>query len=88
MRTLFSLPFVFALTSAAHAQDPPYREELKRPDLTRTNMEEIVSVSEIKPGESTTLHFHHDEEPYYFLEGGTIDTPDGEQVPIPTGQPP
>ena len=85
MRMFFSLLFVLALTCASNAQDSPYRKELKRADLTGTNMEVIVSISEIKPGEASTLHFHHGEEPYYFLEGGTIETPDGKQVPIPTG---
>jgi hypothetical protein len=62
MRMLFSFFFVLALTSAANAQDSPYRKELKRADLTGTNMEVIVSVSEIKPGESSMLHFHHGED--------------------------
>jgi mannose-6-phosphate isomerase-like protein (cupin superfamily) len=48
-------------------------------------MEVIVSVSEVKPGETLTMHIHHGEEPYYFLEGGTIETPNGKQVFIPTG---
>jgi len=48
-------------------------------------MEVIVSINEVKPGEALTLHIHHGEEPYYFLEGGTIETPDGKQVTIPSG---
>ena len=39
MRTFLSLLFALALTSAANAQDSPYRKELKRADLTGTNME-------------------------------------------------
>lgn len=53
--------------------------------LTGTNMEIVTSISEIKSGETSTLHFHHGDESYYFLEGGTIELPDGKQVPIPTG---
>ena len=85
MRMFLSLFIALALTSAANAQDSPYRKELKRADLTGTNMEVIVSISEVKPGEAATLHFHHGEEPYFFLEGGTIETPDGKQVTVPNG---
>ena len=85
MKWLLSLLFVCALCSAAHSQDSPYRKELKRSDLTGTNMEVIVSLQEMKPGDVGTLHFHHGEESVYFIEGGTIETPDGKQVPIPTG---
>jgi mannose-6-phosphate isomerase-like protein (cupin superfamily) len=41
--------------------------------------------NEIKPGEVSALHIHHGEESYYFIEGGMIETPDGKQVPVPTG---
>lgn len=71
--------------ATASAQDSPFRKELKRGDLTGTNMEIITSMSEIRPGETTTLHIHHGEESYYFLEGGTIELADGKQVSIPTG---
>jgi uncharacterized cupin superfamily protein len=77
---LASLP----LTSAS-AQDSPFRKELKRADLTGTNMEVITSISEVKPGDTSMLHFHNGEESYYFLEGGTIELPDGKQMAIPTG---
>lgn len=73
------------LVTTASAQDSPFRKELKRGDLTGTNMEIITSISEIRPGETATLHIHHGDESYYFLEGGTIELPDGKQVPIPTG---
>jgi hypothetical protein len=73
------------LATAANAQDSPFRKELKRGDLTGTNMEVITSISEIKPGEVATLHIHHGEESYYFIEGGTIQLPDGKQLPVPTG---
>jgi mannose-6-phosphate isomerase-like protein (cupin superfamily) len=85
MRIFFGLLLAMVLASAANAQDSPFRKELKRADLTGTNMEVITSISEIKPGESSTLHVHHGEESYYFLEGGTIETPDGKQVPVPGG---
>jgi quercetin dioxygenase-like cupin family protein len=48
-------------------------------------MEVITSISEIKPGEATALHIHHGEESFYVIEGGTIELPDGKQVPLPAG---
>ena len=85
MKVFLGVLMALVLTSAACAQDSPFRKELKRADLTGTNMEVITSISEIKPGKSSTLHIHHGEESYYFLEGGTIETPDGKQVSVPTG---
>lgn len=85
MKFLLGILFATLLTFAANAQDSPFRKELKRGDLTGTNMEIITSISEIKPGETSTLHIHHGDESYYFLEGGTIELPDGKQLLIPTG---
>jgi len=85
MRLLLGMLFTSLLSISAHAQDSPFRKELKRADLTGTNMEVIVSINEVKPGEVLSLHIHHGEEPFYFLEGGTIETPDGKQVTIPNG---
>ena len=42
-------------------------------------------VNEIKPGEVSPLHVHHGEESFYVIEGGTVELPDGKQVPFPTG---
>jgi mannose-6-phosphate isomerase-like protein (cupin superfamily) len=85
MRILLGMLLASVLSVPAHAQDSPFRKELKRADLIGTSMEVIVSINEVKPGEALTLHIHHGEEPYYFLEGGTIETPDGKQVTIPNG---
>jgi mannose-6-phosphate isomerase-like protein (cupin superfamily) len=85
MRVIIGIVLASMLATAASAQDSPFRKELKRGDLTGTNMEVIMSISEVKPGEVATLHIHHGEEPYYFLEGGTIELPDGKQVTVPTG---
>jgi cupin domain len=38
-----------------------------------------------KPGDASMLHIHHGEEAFYVLEGGTIELPDGKQVPFNTG---
>lgn len=85
MRLLLGILFASLLSLSANAQDSPFRKELKRADLTGTNMELITSISEIKPGDTSTLHIHHGEETFYVLEGGTIELPDGKQVPFPTG---
>lgn len=74
-----------ALAGSAQAQTY-LRQELSRADLTGTDMEVITSISEIKPGETIARHIHHGEEAGYVLEGGTIETPDGKQVPFPAGR--
>jgi len=73
------------LVGAAQAQDAGGRKELKRADLTGTNMEVIVSVSETRPGEALARHFHHGEEALYVLEGATVELPDGKQITLATG---
>jgi uncharacterized cupin superfamily protein len=85
MRLLIGLLFVFFLSVSANAQDSPFRKELKRADLSGTNMEVVTSISEIKPGETSTLHIHHGEESFYVLEGSTLEAPDGKQALLPTG---
>jgi uncharacterized cupin superfamily protein len=74
-----------ALFCSAHAQDSAARKELKRGDLTGANMEIVISISEIKPGEALARHIHHGEEAVYILEGATAELPDGKQIPFPTG---
>src|SRR5260370_10379603 len=85
MRILLGMLFALVLSISSHAQDSAYRKELKRADLTGTNMEVITSINEIKPGEASALHVHHGEESFYVVEGGTIELKDGKQVPFPTG---
>ena len=85
MKVLLAIVFASMLAFAANAQDSPYRKEIKRADLTGTNMEVITSIVELNPGESSTLHIHHGEESFYVLDGGTIERADGKQVPFPTG---
>ena len=74
-----------ALICVAQAQDSAGRKELKRGDLTGTNMEIVVSISETKPGETLARHVHHGEEAFYVLEGASAELPDGKQISIPTG---
>lgn len=75
-----------ALAGGVQAQTYPARQELSRADLTGTDMEIVTSTSEIKPGETLPRHIHHGEEAAYVLEGGTIETPDGKQLPFPAGR--
>ena len=84
MKVVLGVLFASLLSLSANAQDSPFRKELKRANLTGTNMEVITSIVEIKPGDASTLHIHHGEESFYVLEGGTIELPDGKQVAFPT----
>ncbi len=74
-----------AFASLSLAQDSPNRKEIKRADLTGTNMEVILSTAEYKPGETIARHIHHGEEAFYVLEGATVETPDGKQIQLATG---
>jgi len=85
-RWIAGVALVAVLISGAQAQTYPTRQELNRADLSGTDMEIIISTSEIKPGETLPRHIHHGEEAAYVLEGGTIETPDGKQAPFPTGR--
>ncbi|MCK1420710.1 cupin domain-containing protein [Bradyrhizobium sp. 180] len=73
----------FVLTFAAQAQTN--RQELKRADLTGTNMEVIVSVVDVPPGNNLARHTHHGEEAVYVLDGATLALPDGKEIQFPTG---
>jgi quercetin dioxygenase-like cupin family protein len=75
--------FSLALTTAVSAQTN--RTELKKADLTGTDMEVIVAVVEVPPGNSLARHFHNGEEAVYVLEGATLLLPDGSERPFPTG---
>ncbi|WP_246788128.1 cupin domain-containing protein [Bradyrhizobium sp. CCBAU 53421] len=85
MKVTIGIALAAMPVTSAGAQDSPFRKELKRSDLTGMNMEVITSISELKPGDTSTLHIHPGDESYYFLEGGTIELPDGKQVPVRTG---
>ena len=76
-----------ALVGTAQAQslEPKSRQEVKRSDLTGTNMEVVLSTTEYKPGDGIPRHIHHGEEAFYWIVGGTVETPDGKQVQVPDG---
>jgi quercetin dioxygenase-like cupin family protein len=77
--------FVVSIGAAALA-DEPKRTELKRADLTGTNMEIVIAVLEVPPGASIAKHTHPGEEAVYVLEGATLQYPDGRQVTRPAGE--
>lgn len=83
--TFATIAAVAIFACQAQAQESPNRKELKRGDLTGTNMEVVLSVTEYKPGEMIPRHIHHGEEAFYWLDGGTVETPDGKQVQVPAG---
>jgi quercetin dioxygenase-like cupin family protein len=76
--------FLILMASAAFAQTN--RTELKRADLTGTNMEIIISVLEVPPGSSIDRHTHPGEEAVYVLDGATLQFPDGKEISRPAGQ--
>lgn len=62
------------------------RKELRRTDLTGApNMEVIVSMTEIKPGEGLPAHFHNGVEALYVVQGSTIQLPGKEPTHMATG---
>lgn len=73
-----------ALAGNVFAQESK-RTELKRSDLTGTNMEVIVSISEFPPGTEIPKHFHYGEEAFYVLEGAMTQSPGKEPQMRPTG---
>jgi quercetin dioxygenase-like cupin family protein len=70
---------VLVLAHAGAFAQETKRTELKRADVTGTNMEVIVSITEAPPGSSLPRHFHYGEEAAYVLQGAMVEAP---------GQPP
>ena len=61
------------------------RTELQRTDLTGTNMEVIVGITEIPVGVTFPSHFHHGEEAFYVLQGGAVQVPGEAPWTVTTG---
>jgi quercetin dioxygenase-like cupin family protein len=74
-----------AIVNSAQAQSTIKRTELKRADLTGKDLDVIVTVVEVPPGETLGRHIHPGEEAVYVLEGATLGLPDGKEIPFPTG---
>jgi quercetin dioxygenase-like cupin family protein len=80
-----------AFVGLAHGQDgldPKNRQELKRADVSGTNMEIIISVVENQPGEIIPRHIHHGEEAFYVLQGQHSKHQTGSRSNCRPGQPP
>lgn len=74
------------LGASAQAQDSAARKELKREDLAGApGMEVVNSISELKPGDTLAVHFHHGIESAIVLQGGMIQVPGKDPTPLPTG---
>ncbi len=80
LRLCAALLITFTTTALAQT-----RTELKRADLTGTNMEVIVMMVEFQPGETIARHTHHGEEAVYVLQGATLVAADGKEIQFPTG---
>lgn len=71
---------------AVPAQDSIPRKEMHRVDLSGApNMEVVVSITELKPGDGIPAHFHHGVETGYVVEGGMIEVPGKSPVALATG---
>jgi quercetin dioxygenase-like cupin family protein len=77
--------FLLSIAGSAFAQSAIKRTELKRGDLTGKDMDVIVTVVEVPPGEALGRHIHPGEEAVYVIEGATLGLPDGKEIPFPTG---
>lgn len=84
---IIAVATALACVGAAYAQDlePKSRQELKRTDLTGTNMEVILSTTEYQPGDFVARHIHHGVEAFYIVQGATVETSDGKQIALKTG---
>ena len=89
IRTLLAVAALFAaasLSMPSFAQDSAARKEIKREPLTGApNMEVISSISELKPGDLLPLHIHHGIEAGLVLQGGSVQLPGKDPMPLPTG---
>jgi hypothetical protein len=74
---------VTTVAGLAQAQETK-RTELKRSDLTGTNMEVVVGILEAPPGAVVPKHIHYGEEAFYVLEGAMTEIPG--QAPAPRAQ--
>ncbi|MCK1617447.1 cupin domain-containing protein [Bradyrhizobium sp. 159] len=85
MRLALSILATACLIGSASSQTSISRTELKRGDLTGKDMDVVVVVVEVPPGESLAKHIHPGEEIVYVLQGATLDLPDGSHRELPTG---
>lgn len=86
MLRLATVAFLAVSIASTALADEPKRTVLKRADLSGTNMEIIVAVLEVPPGNTIAKHTHPGEEAVYVLEGATLQFPDGREVTRPAGE--
>jgi quercetin dioxygenase-like cupin family protein len=84
MRKLFVASITAMLISSAYAQGIT-RDELRRADLTGKDMDVIVTIVTVPPGENLPRHIHPGEEVVYVLDGAMLELSDGSQRQFPTG---
>ena len=81
--------FGLGLTTGLVAQtynDSRQRVEQKRADLSGApGMEVIASTAEYKNGDAIDLHIHHGIEAAYVVQGGMVQAPGKDPMPLPTG---
>ena len=81
--------FGLGLTTGLVAQtynDSRQRVEQKRADLSGApGMEVIASTAEYKNGDAIDLHIHHGIEAAYVVQGGMVQVPGKDPMPLPTG---
>ena len=81
--------FGLGLTTGLVAQtynDSRQRVEQKRADLSgASGMEVIASTAEYKNGDAIDLHIHHGIEAAYVVQGGMVQAPGKDPMPLPTG---
>ena len=85
-RPIIGALFACAAFSAVSMAQEAKRTEIKRSDLTGTNMEIIVQIVESPPGTVIAKHFHNGEEVAYVLEGGIVQFPGKAPEPRTPGQ--
>lgn len=76
---------VFLLAAMSTASAQTVTKELKRADVAGTNMEMIVSLVEVVPGDGVLRHSHPGEEAIYVVEGATVQLPDGNSRSLDSG---
>ena len=83
-----ALVLLVAVHPLASAQDSTGRTELRRADLSGApNMEVILSITELKPGDMLSEHFHHGIEAGYIVEGGTVEQAGKPPITFTSGSP-
>lgn len=83
-RYAVGLAFASVLCTSAWAQT---RTELQRGPLgNHPDVEVVLSMFEVQPGQSVPRHFHHGVESAYVVQGSSVRGADGSTMDIKTGQ--